>query len=91
MGWLKSVFGKPETRSTSYTDLRIQAAWQNAEGGGYVGDVRHTAALEAVCRLYQAVFGVAEVKGPPWLQRALTATWRAQAVRAMLRDGEHLT
>ena len=89
MSWLTKVFGKPETRS-SYTDLRIQAAWQNAEGGGYVGDVRLTAELEAVCRLYQAVFSVAEVKGPPWLQRALTATWRAQAVRAMLRGGEHL-
>ena len=90
MGWLKSVFGKPETRSTSYTDLRIQAAWQNAEGGGYVGDVCRTSAMETVCRLYAAVFSVAEVKGPPWLQRALTATWRAQAVRAMLRGGEHL-
>ena len=52
--------------------------------------MRLTGALEAVCRLYQAVFSVAVVKGPPWLQRALTATWRAQAVRAMLRDGEHL-
>ena len=89
MGWLKNVFGRPETRS-SYTDLRIQAAWQNADGGSYVGDVRHTAAMEAVCRLYQAVISVAEVKGPPWLQRALTATWRAQAVRALLRSGEHL-
>ena len=48
----------------------------------------HTAALEAVCRLYQAVFAVATVDGPPWLQRALTATWRAQTVRAMLRHGE---
>ena len=89
MGWLKNVFGRPETRS-SYTDLRLQAAWQNASGGGYVGDVRHTAALEAVCRLYQSVFAVAEVKGPLWLQRALSATWRASVVRAMLRDGEHL-
>ena len=89
MGWLTNVFGRPETRS-SYTDLRIQAAWQNAEGGGYVGDVRHTAELEAVCRLYQAVVSVAKVKGPPWLRRALSGTWRAQAVRAMLRDGEHL-
>ena len=89
MGWLKNVFGRPETRS-SYTDLRIQAAWQNASGGGYVGDVRHTAALESVCRLYQSVIAVAEVKGPPWLRRALSATWRASVVRAMLRDGEHL-
>ena len=89
MGWLKSVFGRPETRS-SYTDLALLAAVQSAEGTSLIGDVRHTAALEAVCRLYQAVFSVAEVKGPPWLQRALTATWRAQAVRSMLRTGEHL-
>ena len=89
MGWLKNVFGRPETRS-SYTDLRIQAAWQNAEGGGYVGDVRHTAALESCVRLYESVFAVAQVKGPPWLRRALSGTWRAQVVRAMLRDGEHL-
>ena len=87
MGWLKNVFGRPETRS-SYTDLRIQSALQLADGTGYVGDVRHTAALEACCRLYESVFGVATVVGPPWLQRALTATWRAQTVRAMLRHGE---
>ena len=90
MGWLKSVFGRPETRSSSYTDLALTAAWQSAEGASLVGDVRLTSAMEAVCRLYQAVFGVAEVKGPPWLKHALTATWRAQAVRSMLRTGEHL-
>ena len=56
----------------------------------YVGDVRHTAALETVCRLYQAVFSVAVVVGPPWLQRALSSTWRAATVRAMLRYGESL-
>ena len=87
MGWFQNVFGRPETRS-SYTDLRIQSALQNAEGVGYVGDVRHTAALETVCRLYQAVFSVAVVKAPPWLQRALSSTWRAATVRAMLRHGE---
>lgn len=87
MGWFKNVFGRPETRS-SYTDLRLEAAWQNASGGGYVGDVRNTAALEACCRLYQAVFASSEVVGPPWLQRALTASWRASTVRAMLRHGE---
>ena len=48
MGWLKNVFGRPETRS-SYTDLRIQSALQLADGTGHVGDVRHTAALEACC------------------------------------------
>ena len=62
MGWLKNVFGRPETRS-SYTDLRIQSALQLADGTGYVGDVRHTAALETVCRLYEAVFAVAAVRG----------------------------
>ena len=90
MGWFRELIGAaaPETRSTSYTDLRIQAAWQNADGGSYVGDVRHTAAMEAVCRLYEAVISVAEVKGPPWLQRVLTGTWRAQVVRSLLRHGE---
>ena len=88
MSWFRDIFGRPETRSTSYTDLRIQAAWQNADGGGYVGDPRTTAALETCCRLYESVFSVAEVQGPPWLQRALTATWRAQVVRALLRHGE---
>ena len=91
MGWLKNVFVRPETRSSSsYTDLALLAAVQSAEGTSLVGDVRRTGALEAVCRLYQAVIAVAEVQGPPWLQRALTATWRAQAVRSMLRTGEHL-
>ena len=87
MGWLKSVFGRPETRS-SYTDLRIQSALSHAEGGGYVGDVRHTAALEACSRLYASVLLVGTVVGPPWLQRALSGSWRAQAVRALLRHGE---
>ena len=89
MGWLTKVFGRPETRS-SYTDLALTAAWQSAAGASLVGDVRHTAAMETVCRLYAAVFAVAEVKGPPWLRRALSGTWRASVVRAMLRDGEHL-
>ena len=90
MGWLRDKLVKiPETRSTGYTDLRLESALQNA-GGGYVGDVRHTAALETVCRLYESVLAVATVTGPPWLQRALTATWRAATVRAMLRDGESL-
>ena len=89
MGWLKNVFGRPETRS-SYTDFRLQSAWQNAEGGGHVGDYRHTAALETCVRLYASVFAVAEVVGPPWLQRALSGSWRAQVVRAMIRHGEHL-
>ena len=89
MGWLTKVFGKPETRS-SYTDLALLAAVQSAEGTSLVGDVRLTGAMESVCRLYQAVISVAEVKGPPWLQRALTATWRSAVLRAMLRDGEHL-
>ena len=91
MGWLKNVFGRPETRSSSsYTDLALLAAVQSAEGTSLIGDVRLTGALEAVCRLYQAVIAVAEVQGPPWLARALSSTWRAQAVRAMLRSGEHL-
>ena len=88
MGWLTKYF-RPETRS-SYTDLRIQSALQNAEGVGYVGDIRTTSALETVCRLYQSVFSVARVKGPLWLQRALSSTWRAQVVRSMIRGGEHL-
>ena len=88
MSWFRDIFGRPETRSTSYTDLRIQSALQLADGTGYVGDVRHTAALEACVRLYESVFGVATVVGPPWLQRALTATWRSQTVRAMIRHGE---
>ena len=90
MGWLTKVFGKPETRSTSYTDLALTSAWQSAAGASLVGDVRLTGAMEQCCRLYAAVFSVAEVKGPPWLRRALSGTWRAQVVRAMLRDGEHL-
>ena len=91
MSWFRELIGaEPETRSTSYTDLRIQSALQAAEGGSYVGDVQHTAALETCCRLYEAVFSVADVVGPPWLQRALTASWRAQAVRSLLRGGEHV-
>ena len=89
MGWLKHLFVGPETRS-SFTDLSLLASFQNAEGAGYVGDVRHTAALEMCCRLYAAVFSVAKVIGPPYLVRALTATWRAQVVRAMIRGGEHV-
>ena len=89
MGWFKNVF-RPETRSTSYTDLRIQSALLNAEGAAYVGDVKATAALEACSRLYESVFAVAKVIGPPWIQRVLTSTWRAQAVRSMIRSGEHL-
>ena len=53
MGWFKRVF-RPETRSTSYADLRIQSALQIADGTGSVGDVRTTAAMEAVCRLYES-------------------------------------
>ena len=56
-----------------------------------MGDSRHTAALEAVCRLYQSVFAVAVVTSSnPAVSRAMTSTWLSSVVRSMIRDGEYI-
>ena len=88
MGWLKNVFGRPETQveRTPTSASNPPCSLPMALGMSVTCGTRR--ALEACCRLYESVFGVATVVGPPWLQRALTATWRAQTVRAMLRHGE---
>ena len=81
---------KPEVReSDSYADQRLRVAVSTAAGVSHVGDVQSTAALEAVCRLYQSVFSVAKVTSSNTAVRdGLSSTWLASAVRAMLRGGE---
>ena len=69
--------------------MRLRVAVSAAEGGSYVADSGSTAALEAVCRLYESVFSVAVVESSSSAVRdALTSTWLAAAVRAILRGGE---
>ena len=82
---------KPEVRSASYTDMVLHAAVSTAEGSAYVGDSRHTAALEAVCRLYQSVFCVASVSSSnSAVSQAITSTWLSSVLRAMILDGQYL-
>ena len=83
-------WSRPETRS-SYTDQVLLAAVNAAEGAAYVGDSRHTAALEAVARLYQSVFCVAGVSSSnSAVSQAITSTWLSSVLRAMILDGQYL-
>ena len=88
MNW---PWSRPETRSSNYGDQVLLAAVSAAEGAAHVGDTRHTAALEAVCRLYQSVFGVAKVASSnPAVTQAVSSTWLSSVVRAMIRNGEYV-
>ena len=84
-------WSQPETRSSNYGDQVLHAALSAAEGASYVGDSKATAAMEAVCRLYQSVFMVANVtSSSPAVAAAMTSTWLSSVVRAMIRNGEYI-
>lgn len=84
-------WSRPEIRSSSYTDQVLLAAVSAAEGASHVGDSRHTAALETVCRIYESVFSVAVVSSSSSaVSGAISSTWLSSVVRAMIRNGEYL-
>ena len=78
---------QPEKRESSFTDALVQQLLSTATGASLALPTT-TGALETCAGLVARAFASAEVKGPPWAQRALSPACLSMIGRALIREGE---
>ena len=81
---------RPEKRESggSFSDAVVRLI--EAQVAGHAADSSSTAAVEAASGALSRAFSMAEVSGPAWARRAVSAGFLAQVGRDLVRAGESL-
>ena len=88
MSWLERIFRRPRERGIDYEQALIGAQMQAATATPLSTVL---AAIEAPIGVLARAFASAEVEADPWAQSLLSPAFLSDAVRHVLRRGEHVS